>query len=571
MTVSIVDSVAARLLSTLASLNIEAIFANAGTDFAPLIEASLALRAQGRDCPDFVVVPHENVAVAMAIGHYRAKATLAVVMVHTTVGTANALCGIMNAFRDHIPVLLIAGRTPHTESGSAASRRAMIHWGQDTFDQGGLVREYTKWDYELRSGQDVAALLQRAVDIALTAPYGPAYLTLPREVLAETAVSTVVNLERPYGAIGRDVDPEVVRGIAESIRQADCPMLLTSFLGRDPECFRLLAVLAEEFSIGVVQPFARDLNLSAVHPMNLGIQPQLVLDSADLVLVVDCEVPWVPDRCAPNPDAMLIHCSDDPFFQHYPLRGFSADIAVAAPSGRFLAALLQQLRVDQTVQSSSLQQRKLRIQQLRQRVENDFTTTQQGIEASDRTHPLELAECLNQHINENTIVVNELAVTLDSLELTAAGSYVAGSHAGGLGFGLGAALGIKRALPEKTLIALIGNGSYLFGNPVCAHFVGQVEQLPTLTIVANNERWHSVHSATKGMYPDGYSVNAVAMPLVDLAPSPEFHKIIEACGGLGRLVESVDQLPHALAWALDIVAAGRSVLLNVLTDPWDRV
>jgi acetolactate synthase-1/2/3 large subunit len=348
-------------------------------------------------------------------------------------------------------------------------------------------------------------------------------------------------------------------------------MLLTSFLGRDPECFRLLAVLAEEFSIGVVQPFARDLNLSAAHPMNLGVQPQLVLDSADLVLVVDCEVPWVPDLCAPNPDAMLIHCSDDPFFQHYPLRGFSADIAVAAPSGRFLAALLQQLRVDQSVQSSSLQQRKLRLQQLRQRVENDFAATQQGIEASDRTHPLELAECLNQHLNENTIVVNELAVTLDSLALTAAGSYVAGSHAGGLGFGLGAALGIKRAFPEKTLIALIGNGSYLFGNPVCAHFVGQAEQLPTLTIVANNERWHSVYSATKGMYPDGYSVNAVSMPLVDLAPSPEFHKIIEACGGLGRLVESIDQLPQDLAWALDIVAAGRSVLLNVLTDPWDRV
>lgn len=571
MPVNIHDSVAVRFLSALADLKIKTIFANAGTDFAPLIEASIALRAEGKRCPDFVTVPHENVAVAMAMGHYRATGMLAVVMVHTTVGTANALCGVMNAFRDHVPMLLIAGRTPHTESGLAGSRRAMIHWGQDTFDQGGLVREYTKWDYELRSGQDVAGLLQRAVDIAMTLPFGPTYLTLPREVLDEPAVDSALKLNRPYGAVGEEVAPAVISAVAEAIGQAECPVLLTSFAGRDPESFQTLAVLAEEFSIGVVQPFARDLNLAASHPMNLGTQPQLVLDHADLVLVVDSEVPWVPDRGSPNPTAKVIHCSCDPFFHHYPLRGFAADIAIAAPSRRFLAALLQQLRVDEAGRLQPLQQRSYQLQQLRKAVESDFAASRQHIETSNRTHPIELAECLNQHLNANMILVNELAVTLDSLNLQTAGSYISGSHAGGLGFGLGAALGIKRALPDKMVITLIGNGSYLFGNPVSAHFVAQAEQLPTLTIIANNERWHSVYSATAGMYPDGYSVNADSMPLVDLAPSPEFHKVIETCGGVGRLVENVQQLPEALAWAIDSVAAGRSVLLNVLTDPWDRV
>ncbi|MBT3428700.1 MAG: thiamine pyrophosphate-requiring protein [Gammaproteobacteria bacterium] len=571
MPVNIQGSVAAKFLCSLTDLNIETIFANAGTDFAPLIEASIALRAQGKRCPDFVTVPHENVAVAMAIGHYRATGQLAVVMVHTTVGTANALCGIMNAFRDHVPLLLVAGRTPHTESGLAASRRAMIHWGQDTFDQGGVVREYTKWDYELRSGQDVAVLLQRAVDISMTLPFGPTYLTLPREVLDEPAVDSVLTLSRAPGVVGEDVDPAVIRAVADAVGQAQCPVLLTSFAGRDLDSFEAIATLAEEFSIGVVQPFARDLNMAAAHPMNLGTQPQLVLDKADLVLVVDCEVPWVPDRGPPNPSATIIHCSSDPFFRDYPIRGFPADMAIAAPSRRFLEALLQQLRSDAAGQLKVLKQRSYQLQQLRQVVENDFSASRRQIETSNRTHPIELAECLNEHLDASMILVNELAVTLDSLNLQTAGSYIAGSHAGGLGFGLGAALGIKRALPEKMVITLTGNGSYLFGNPVSAHFVGQAEQLPTLTIIANNERWHSVHSATAGMYPDGYSVNADTMPLVDLAPSPEFHKVIETCGGVGRLVESVQELPEAMAWAIDLVTAGRSVLLNVLTDPWDRV
>ena len=105
-------------------------------------------------------------------------------MVHVTVGTANAICGLMNAARDNVPLLLAAGRTPLTETGHIASRNRSIHWGQEAFDQGGMVREFVKWDYELRDGQPVDAVVDRALDIAMSEPRGPVYLTLPREVLA---------------------------------------------------------------------------------------------------------------------------------------------------------------------------------------------------------------------------------------------------------------------------------------------------------------------------------------------------------------------------------------------------
>lgn len=179
---------AEAFLRRLAERGVDYLFANAGTDFASIVEA--IARNNGRvRYPRTITVPHENVAMAMAHGYYRTCGKPAAVMVHVNVGTANAMCGLMNAQRDNIPVFLAAGRTPITEAGSVASRNRSIHWGQEMFDQGGMLRELVKWDYELRSGQPVDTIVDRALDIAMTEPRGPVYLTLPRETLGETAVS----------------------------------------------------------------------------------------------------------------------------------------------------------------------------------------------------------------------------------------------------------------------------------------------------------------------------------------------------------------------------------------------
>src|SRR5262245_10771291 len=159
---------AESLLSRLAERGIEYVLANAGTDFAPIIEALSRNPGSNRKYPRVIAVPHENVAIAMAHGYYRVSGKPADVMVHVTVGTANAVCGLMNAARDNVPMILAAGRTPLTETGHKASRNRSIHWGQEMFDQGGLVRELVKWDFELRTGQPVESVVDRAVDIAMS-------------------------------------------------------------------------------------------------------------------------------------------------------------------------------------------------------------------------------------------------------------------------------------------------------------------------------------------------------------------------------------------------------------------
>src|SRR5260221_8134519 len=192
------DMSAEAYLRRLGERGIEYVFANAGTDFAPIVEA-LARPGQ-RKYPRFITVPHENVAMAMAHGYYRTCGKPAAVMVHVTVGTANSMNGLINAARDNIPLLLAAGRTPLTETGSIASRNRPIHWGQEAFDQGGMLREYVKWDYELRAGQPVEAVVDSALDIAMSEPRGPVYLTLPREVLAAPGTKPLRATARPLGA-----------------------------------------------------------------------------------------------------------------------------------------------------------------------------------------------------------------------------------------------------------------------------------------------------------------------------------------------------------------------------------
>src|SRR4029079_11068476 len=186
----------------------------------------------GRKFPRFVTVPHENVAMAMANGYYRLAGKPAAVMVHVTVGTANTVCGLMNMARDNVPVLLCAGRTPLTETGHEASRNGAIHWGQESFDQGGMVREFVKWDYELRTGQPAGALVDRALDIAMTEPRGPVYMCLPREVLANDAIPMRRDNVRPLGVETPVPTQHVIEEAAAMLAKAEYPLIVTAALGR---------------------------------------------------------------------------------------------------------------------------------------------------------------------------------------------------------------------------------------------------------------------------------------------------------------------------------------------------
>src|SRR3954465_4400831 len=187
---------------------IEFLLANGGTDFAPVVEAYAKGQSQGWRLPEIVIVPHENMGVAMAHAYTMITRRPQARMGDVGVGAANSINGLINASRQNIPLLFTAGRTPITESGAlTAARNNYIHWAQEHFDQGGMLREFMKWDYELRHAEQVETVLDRALAIARSEPQGPVYVTLPREVLASPFPKEIAKTPTMVSATAPAADP----------------------------------------------------------------------------------------------------------------------------------------------------------------------------------------------------------------------------------------------------------------------------------------------------------------------------------------------------------------------------
>ncbi len=555
-------------LSQLARRGVEYVFANPGTDFAPIIEA-LAGQSGDKQYPRFVIVPHENLAMSMAYGYYRATGKIAAVMCHVSVGTANTVCGLMNAARDNIPILLAAGRTPLTETGHIASRDRQIHWGQECFDQGNMVREFVKWDYELRAGQPPDTIVDRALDIAMSEPRGPVYLTLPRETLADPAIQS----SRPVSGLAQGVAPaapdaRMIDEAAKAIAGAKFPLIITSSAGLTTGGFHALSSLVSKAAIPVVQQDAYTNNLPSGHEMNLGYEmSKAMMEKADVILVIESKVPWSPQHMQPKASTKLIHIAPDPLMsRQMPFHGFKYDLAIAGSVPLALPMLEKAVLAAQQGKEKARDARRAEIAELRAAY---VEATRKALEASRTKKPMlgmHIADCVNQLKAKDAFIISELGLPVRFLDLPEPNSFIGGTLAGGLGLGLGAALGAKLGAPHREVITSVGDGSYMFGNPLPYHFVQRAENLPILTIVTNNLQWYAVNRSTLAVYPKGKAAASNLMPLTSLDPSPAFEKMVETCGGFGAKVESPDEVLPALKKAFDAIRSGTPALLNVITQ-----
>jgi acetolactate synthase-1/2/3 large subunit len=200
--------------------------------------------------------------------------------------------------------------------------------------------------------------------------------------------------------------------------------------------------------------------------------------------------------------------------------------------------------------------------------EQQRTAWREAMESVRHDSPLDpqwVTHCIDEIIDDNTIVVNEYDLVPTQATFTQPGTIFGNSPAGGLGWGLGASIGAKLAAPEKVIIATLGDGSYMFGNPTPCHFVSQALEAPTLTIVFNNRVWNAVRRANLGMYPNGWAAKTQYFPLSELQPSPDFEVLVTASGGYGERVEQASEVRPALQRALKAVRQeGRQAVLNMI-------
>ena len=561
MTAETAPTVGQALLTQLADRGVDYVFANPGTDFPPLIEALAAAQADCR-MPKVLPVPHENLAVAMAHGHTMVSGRPQAVMLHVNVGLANAINGLLNANRANLPMLLMSGRTPLTEQGPAGTRSRFIHWAQEMFDQAGMVRESVKWSFEVTSPHQLETVVDRALALAASEPAGPVYLSLPREPLAARMDGVSPRIPSRMAPPAPPLcDPASVARAAEWLGAAERPLIITSGIGRTPGSSQALARLAEIAAAPVVTFSPRYCCLPIDHPMHVGFDPQPFLGEADLVLVVECDVPWIPQLQSPPAAARIVHLGFDPLFARYPLRGFPADLTLAGDPTQALDQMAQLLAPQAAAVRTAIRRDAIaadhrdRVAQIRRKAE---TPGQPGaLSAAWVSHQIDSWR------PADSILVGEMGVSIEQVSCSRPDGFYGTSPAGGLGWSLGAALGAKLAAPDRPVICTVGDGSYMFGNPTPAHWVARAHGLPVLFIVFDNGGWGAVRAATRMMYPNGVAAAMDAPPLTDLRPSPAFEMVAEACGGFGQRVERPEELLPALDRAMAAVASGRQALVSV--------
>jgi acetolactate synthase-1/2/3 large subunit len=559
-----VENVGQAYLELLRARGIKYFFGNSGTDFGPIIDGLAKFAAENKESPRPITVPHEFVAVSMAQGYAMITGEPQVVMVHVIVGTGNASAAVMNASRLNVPMIFSAGRTPLTEEGLRGSRSNFIHWGQESFDQGSLVREFTRWDYELRNPEQLEAVVDRALEMARGNPPGPVYLTLPREVLAQKMDAITIHPFRKNPMEALRPSDEAIKRTAEVLRGAANPLIITGRLGSDPTAVSALVSFAEALAAPVVTPASPFVSFPNTHEFHLGVSSAPYIKEADVVVVVESDVPWYPVQGRPSDGAKVIQLARDPNYGGIPIRNFPKDISIGGDPKLALELLAQELKA--RISNEKLwRERAERIRSLHQRYRERL---KQRAEKASQERPIDtgwLSYCVDQVRDKETLIVNDHGVSQEYLSLSEPATYFGGSPAGGLGWGIGGGLGMKLAHPEKTVITSCGDGTYMFNNPTACHFVSQAYDLPMLTIVCNNAIWHSSKAATQQVLPDGWAASTGKFPLCDLSPSPRYEKIVAAHGGYGELVEDPQELPSALVRALKVVKEERrQAVLNVI-------
>jgi len=559
-------------LEALAEAGVTHVYANLGSDHPGLIEALAQARAEGRDgeLPTVIVCPHEIVALSAAHAHALVTRSPTAVIVHVDAGTQNMGGAISNANRGRVPVLVFAGTAPYTLRGELpGSRNEFIHWIQDVHDQRGIMRGYVKYDNEIRTGRNVKQLVHRALQIAQSEPAGPVYLTGPREVMEEPLEPDVVDPAdyRPVepAALTTAVTAEIANALAGALK----PLIITGHLGRDPEAVPALADLCDLLAIPVIESAAFRMNFPADHPMHLGwqfttVEQNQALAVADVILVLDSDIPYIESNSKPSADATLYVVDIDPLKSGMSLWHVPAKRSAAANSKVSVEQIAAYVREHIDLDRELVETRRARVTaehdrqrakwDARERPENGVIT------------PAYLTACVRELLaGEDALILTESVTNFQTvaehLHVNRPGSYL-GSGGGSLGWSGGGMIGAKIASPERTVVSLVGDGTYLFSVPSVVHWMARRYSTPTLTVIYDNRGWRAPKQSTLGVHPAGAAAAADDFR-VSFEPEADLPGVAAAAGGaFAATVSDPADLPGILKDALAAVHAGRSAVVS---------
>ncbi|HJS21676.1 MAG TPA: thiamine pyrophosphate-requiring protein [Steroidobacteraceae bacterium] len=546
-------------LEALQEAGVEYLFANLGSDHTALIEAQAAAAASGRALPKVITCPHEMVALSAAHGFAQASGRAQAVVVHVECGTQSLGGAIHNAAKGRVPVLIFAGTSPATQEGEArGSRNEFIHWIQDVFDQRGLVRGYMRYDGEIRSGANVKQVVNRALQFAYSDPKGPVYLMAAREVMEQEIKPVAIDRGRwppiAAGALAH-ADAEL---IARELAGARRPLVVTSYAGRNVAAVEELVRLCTRIGAGVLESVPCYVNFPTDNPCYQGSQwneqrQNPALAQADVILIVDSDVPWIPTANRPAPEARIIHIDVDPLKQQMPLWYVGAHHVHRADAATALG------QINAALAALELDERRVSASRAHYAKQHDARKAELARREEPRGDELTgeyLTACVRRAIGPDAIVISEGVTHFPTISNHAGRSRsgtLFNSGGGSLGWAGGAAVGVKLARPDALVAGLMGDGCYMFSVPSTVHWMARRYETPFLQVIYNNRGWKAPRFSTLSVHPQGHTSRTEDIG-TSFDPPPDYGGIAAAAGGAhAEIVRRPDEVEPALERALRAV------------------
>ena len=550
----------------------------------------------------------QMVALSMADGYARLTNKPQCVIVHVDVGTQGLGAAIHNASCGRVPVLIFAGLSPYTIEGEMrGSRTEYIHWIQDVPDQKAIVGQYCRYVGEIKTGKNIKQIVNRALQFATSDPKGPVYLVGAREVMEEE-IEPYQLIQENWSAVAPSALPEdAVPKIADALVEADEPLVITGYCGRGHAAVTELVKLADAVKgLRVLDTGGSDMCFPADHRSWLGLRYSVdeAIRTADVILIVDCDVPWINTQCHPKASARCFHIDIDPLKKQMPVFYLAAQARYRADSCTALRQILGYISGNVTLSH------KLRDISRERRWEALATAHTQRLRTiSALAQPAEdgsfgvsfLTASVRRAVPQDTIfaveAVTGTVLVADQLQSTLPGSFI-NCGGGGLGWSGGGALGIRLAAEDmgrpKFVCQIVGDGTFLFSVPGSVYWISQRYKLPVLTIVLNNNGnifyplmnfipplssqrmrltrgcdkigWNAPRRSALLVHPDGYTSKATNEELnISFTPSPDYAGLAKAAAA-GNLwaerIETVEELERLLPKAVEAVKEGVGAVID---------
>jgi len=550
------------LLNAFRDLGIEFIISSPGSEWPPLWEALARQRRDGRKGPVYIDCGHETLAVGIAAGITQITGKMQAVLLHAGPGLAQGAMAIGSARDLEIPMLVMSGESSTYgeagfDPGAQWYRNLSVVGGQQR-----IIEPMVKWAQQVPSSETLHGCVVRAGELAQRVPKGPVYLTVSMDSMMQPAKQPRQLATPPTPKLRPSAAD--IGAVVQAIRSAKAPLIAVHNAGADKEAFDALVELAECFAIPVTEaPGAYFSNFPKGHDLYLGtnVRPETI--GCDLVLLVENATPWYPPSNFPE-DVAIISISDNALKGHLVYQQLGASQYLEGHVASTLKLLTEELRSVGT-DVDEIKRRRTHFGSLHETWLASIADARKRASGNKSiTVPL-LVQTLQRVLPDDAAFVDETIVhrPLIREHLEWEKPHVYFRSPTGLGQGVAYALGIKQAAPDRTVVMLIGDGTFMY-NPIVPALAYAAEQgLPLLIVVLNNKKYAVMEELHNRFYPNGTARKEDDYYGVHLQDN-HYERVASVVDGFSQRVEEISDLENAIRNARSAVADGRTAILNVI-------